>query len=1026
MLMDWRLSLSRWCVASAVAGAPMLLLSATPLFAADAPAPAPAAAPAEVDAGTKQLMAANGLFQRGLYKLAGDGYRDFLAQNPKHEQVTAARYALAVCDYKQGQYAAAIEPLQAVLKDAKFDQRDEALRVLGYCQLAGKSYTDAAATFSEILTKYPQSKLAESAGIYRMQALYLGEKPADAAKAAADFIAHYPKSVELPTALYFQALAQRALGKNDAAAASLDRLTKEYPDSKYNLDATLLYGQTLEALGKLDPAIAQYRRMLAAAPEARKADAHFSLGVALYKVANYPESAKELAAVVDDFPTSQYAKDAKFQLGLALLASGKTAEARRILTPVAKDDVQHANDAAYGLAQCDIADKKFDSAYATLDQLAKQQPAPANLQQILLDRAVCLMEQNKFDEAAAEFAAFATRYPDSPQTAEAMYRQAYSIHRLEKYDVSHAICQRVLKLPKSAMTEPAAELDAENLFLLAKYPEAEKAFSELSPDTKDQAKLTRFKLRIGQCEYFAGNYAKAAELLKPVADSVNGKTSDEAQQAEFLLGDALLQQGGQEAAAMAVLKKYLASAKGDQREARYKLALAQVKAEDEASALKTLTPLIQGPADDAWVQRGLLEAGQLNYNAKKSEPAAAALNKLLSGKPLPELVPPATYLLGWIDFDAKHFADAADKWKTVAATSTDAKLAANAAFQQAVALKEAGKTDEAVAAAFAFAASHPEKADATRANQLASSALYDLAWQQRQKKDDAAAIETYRKMLKIPAETKLAPAARTELAELLYNDKKYAEAADFLEAVIADKSAEAKVASIAAYKLGWCYEKLGKNEKAAAIFSSFAAATSDDPKLTPSALLEAGMASAEQGKYEEAEKPLTTLLAKFPDYEQAPVGLLKLGEVQAEQNEYTASAKAYQTFLEKYPKNEFAYRAEFGLGWAMENQKKYEDARSAYKKVIAASNGEFAAHAQFQIGETLLAEQKFEPAIKELLAVEDVYNYPKWSAPALFDAGRAFEQLKQPAQAKQQYTTIITKYKDTKEAALAQERIKAM
>ena len=716
----------------------------------DTPQDAPAAQGLEVDAGTKQLMAANGLFQRGLFKLAGDAYKDFLAQNPKHEQATAARYALAVCDYRQGDFAGAIEPLQAVLKDAKFDQRDDALAVLGYCQLAGKNYADATATFSELLAKYPQSKRAESAGIYRIQSLYLGDKQADAAKAAGEFIERYPKSAELPTALYFQALSQRALGKNDLAAPALERLTKEYPDSKYGLDAMLLYGQTLESLGKIDAAIDEYRKMLASAPEARKADAHYSLGLALYKAGAYPESAKELAIVTGNFPASAYAKDAKLQLGLALLASGKTSEARRTLTPVAKDDVAHANDAQYGLAQCDIADKKFGPAYFTLDQLAKTQPAPANLPQILLDRAVCLMELNKFEDAANEFAAFASHYPDSPQAPEAMYRQAYSLHRLEKYDLSHAICTRLAKLAKSAMTRPAAELDAENLFLLAKYPEAEKAFSTLEPDAKDDAKLGRFKLREGQCEYFTGNYARAATILRPVAEGVNGKSSDESLQAQFLLGDALLQQGGQEAAAMVVLKKYVASAKGDQREARYKLALAQIKAEDEGSALKTLLPLTQGPTDDPWVQRGLLEAGQLQYNAKKLEPASAALNKLLGGKPLPELIAPATYLLGWIDFDTKHFVDAADKWKAVAEKSTNPKLAADAAFQQAVALKEAGKTDEAVAAAFAFAASHPEKADAARASQLAASALYDLAWLDRGKKDDASAIETYRKLLKVP------------------------------------------------------------------------------------------------------------------------------------------------------------------------------------------------------------------------------------------------------------------------------------
>ena len=80
----------------------------------------------------------------------------------------------------------------------------------------------------------------------------------------------------------------------------------------------------------------------------------------------------------------------------------------------------------------------------------------------------------------------------------------------------------------------------------------------------------------------------------------------------------------------------------------------------------------------------------------------------------------------------------------------------------------------------------------------------------------------------------------------------------------------------------------------------------------------------------------------------------------------------------------------------------------------------------FQTGETYLAEGKFDQAVAALLAVEDVYAYPQWSARALLEAGRAFEQLKQGAQASAQYALVVSKYKDTPEANLAQERLKAL
>src|SRR5258707_1905696 len=77
------------------------------------PASQPAASDAEVDAATKQLMAAQGLFQRGLFHHAAQSYADFLADNPKHPQRTAALYALAICEYRQAEYDKAAPLLSA-------------------------------------------------------------------------------------------------------------------------------------------------------------------------------------------------------------------------------------------------------------------------------------------------------------------------------------------------------------------------------------------------------------------------------------------------------------------------------------------------------------------------------------------------------------------------------------------------------------------------------------------------------------------------------------------------------------------------------------------------------------------------------------------------------------------------------------------------------------------------------------------------------------------------------------------------
>jgi TolA-binding protein len=91
--------------------------------------------------------------------------------------------------------------------------------------------------------------------------------------------------------------------------------------------------------------------------------------------------------------------------------------------------------------------------------------------------------------------------------------------------------------------------------------------------------------------------------------------------------------------------------------------------------------------------------------------------------------------------------------------------------------------------------------------------------------------------------------------------------------------------------------------------------------------------------------------------------------------------------------------------------------------VIEHHNGETAARAQFQIGETHFKQDQLEPAVKELLKVEIVYDYPKWSATALYEAGQVFEKMKDLDQAKAHYQLCADKYKEQPQGALARQRL---
>src|SRR6186713_2693605 len=125
---------SGWAAATLAAGA-LTAVVAVPAPAAFA-APAATAVPADADPGLKVLLKASGFFENKRYDWAAEQYEAFLKNYPAHAEAANARYALALCYYNQNDYPKAVGQLEQVLKAPKFEQRDEALAVLGHAQLS--------------------------------------------------------------------------------------------------------------------------------------------------------------------------------------------------------------------------------------------------------------------------------------------------------------------------------------------------------------------------------------------------------------------------------------------------------------------------------------------------------------------------------------------------------------------------------------------------------------------------------------------------------------------------------------------------------------------------------------------------------------------------------------------------------------------------------------------------------------------------------------------------------------------------
>jgi hypothetical protein len=55
--------------------------------------------------------------------------------------------------------------------------------------------------------------------------------------------------------------------------------------------------------------------------------------------------------------------------------------------------------------------------------------------------------------------------------------------------------------------------------------------------------------------------------------------------------------------------------------------------------------------------------------------------------------------------------------------------------------------------------------------------------------------------------------------------------------------------------------------------------------------------------------------------------------------------------------------------------------------------------------------------------VDILYAYPQWSAAALYEAGRCFQEIGNPVDARKQYELVRRDYGDTRWSAMARQRL---
>lgn len=1011
----------------------------------------------------RDFLSANGLLQRGLYEMASADYRKFLAAHPRHDKAPTARYGLGVCLYRMEKYAEAAELLPAVAGVDGFAFSAEAETILAQCQLALGKNGEAQATLRRVLKRFPDHELADDASAALCEALQATGKHDEVLRIAAQFNEKWAASPLRPRVEYCAALGEIASRQDDNAARRLVGLLERSGDDAVADHARILLAQCYHRLGKADKALEAYGAALKTKSERFAPEALVGAAGVMQDSRQFKESAALLDQVLRNHADHALAPLARFLRARAWFETGQIERAAEIFATVPSDDAALADDAAYWGAKCALRRENHAQAAEMLRAAIRKFPDSELQPEMQYDCAVALSRSGAQKEAAEAAETFLARFGEHPLAVDALQLAIVAAHERKDVDAVQRLSAAMLaKNPNGKQSAGVAFLAAESEFLAGRFQPAADAFRAFIERFGDDARVPQARYRLAMSLYRLDKLDEARPLLEALVDAAGDAELSLAAQAA--LGDVLFRRGEWKAAEE-TLARYVTAAKSAPGvdDALLRLGLARMRQSRFAEALRALDRLLADFADSPNRLQAQFERGQALLSLDKDADAQECFERVVRDAPDSTFARHAQSHLATLAMRRKDYSAATKIYDSVLAADVGEEASADALLRRGQSRLAQGLFAEAARDLEQFLKLHPTHAEAPGAAVQLVAALarqekpkealaqierverelsgrldpasvarlcYEKAWCLRKLDRPDEARSEYRRLVDAGVSGEFVPHALVELAELEAQRKDYDAVRQLLARLreIADKSPQAVPAGLretAGYRLAACEYQAERWAEAARLLEGFAKEFPQSPLLS-SALALAGECRCRLGQFDAAAKLLTRVVEEFPSDPSRSACLLRLGESLASGQKWARSEEAFRRYLDEFRDGEQWYQAQFGVGWALENQSRQDDAIQAYRIVAERHKGPTAARAQFQIGECLFALKRHDDAVRELLKVDILYAYPEWSAAALYEAGRCFEKLGKPVEARTQFKTVTEKYADTKWAGLARERISAL
>ncbi len=994
------------------------------------------------------------------FKDAVEAYEQIRKNSPDFQQMAEVLFQLGQSRVALEQFEQAASCFAEITnKYSEHYLADWAVARRAACLLSLGKHADAEALLIPFLDKYTSDK-KDAASLPATRKM-LQALDSAGIKATGPFLSLIERSS------FSLGLTQINQNRFEAASESFKRFLKLYPKSELRTEAQFRLAQSLYRMEEYQAAADAYANVDMESSEFGAVSA-FERGLALYKADRKKDAADAFAAMAAQFSADKNAAKAALYAGTFLYETDDYEGAVARLEPLTESDNPFADEAAYWLAMARFRLNQLDTAQKNFEDALKKHPSSAMAGDMRLGLADVLLALNNLKDAAGAFEKYADDSPDGEQAPRALYSAAVALHRADMFDRADEVCKKFLdRYPKDDLAADVLFLSGENRFLAddnegaaqryhdfikqkngnperlarahfrlawvyhenKRYDEALAQIEKIDTTVADKVIKSESAYVAGLCHFEKGAYADAIKRFEQyIGAEDHSRFGDDAQ---LKIAIAWEKQEKPENAIQSLrnfMKEYPESELVCH--AQFLLAERYSEVEDYREALKHYRVVVDREDAGDLAPYALFGLGVAGYDQKQWNEAADAFGRLVEEYPKSDLVPQAWYRRGRALMNASEWKEASAAFNELLQTAPKHELARAAQVNVATCLQELKEWDSAAKSLSAAIADFKPGDDQPQL-------YYELAWAHREAGREQDALKAFKELADKFPKDRLAADAFFHLAEARYqtytdnegkneaqNPDDLKKACKLYENAI-DAANDDRLLDKALYRIGWCHWLCEEYKAAAAAFDRLAKECPQSD-LLPDALFQSGLSYTRLGNRKRALERMDKLLSNsdYKEFTYRPEALIVVADCRLTEGDAQEALKALEQYLSSHSEHYDAARGYLLKGKALYMLKQYGEAMESLEQSTRLTRSSVAAEARFYIGQAHQSQSRYKDAVVAYLRVQALYpTVEEWCAAAMFESAKCYDAMGDSNSATTALRDLIQKYKETKWASLAAERL---